>query len=277
MLTPKETVVPMVDRLYAMRNKPPEDLQEELEKVLSLWENEISPQLDEFEAEFNRIQNSNIELKERLKELDQLMDKGMNNTAKADWEVSSAACEAIYEGYWAKLNKQSQEYLTMANYLYNLFNTEGSDFGPSVLEFGRAIENELIDKIFYGYIQSLKEQTDSMIDKGHKYGDVKSAMKSFKKNGEFYIPARTMVRYLTYLSDEEFENYYNEALKKYLASNSIDSSRVSEDTFTAMADEVFEKYRNNAAHPGQFFDEKDGRDCREKSKKVLKRFMSAVD
>ena len=75
---------------------------------------------------------------------------------------------------------------------------------------------------------------------------------------------------------DELSNDYNEALKTYLIEQRINDSVISDDNFTKIADEVFDKYRNPAAHAGNTMVHEDARACREKSKKVLKRFMSAV-
>lgn len=66
-------------------------------------------------------------------------------------------------------------------------------------------------------------------------------------------------------------------MKNYLSSNGVDKLPISETTFTSMADELFDQYRNSAAHPGKTMDEPEAKSCREKSKKVLKKFMSAVN
>lgn len=80
----------------------------------------------------------------------------------------------------------------------------------------------------------------------------------------------------TDLSDEDLENAYNDALKIYLNEHGVNPIPISESTFTLTADEIFDKYRNSAAHPGSTMVSRDAELCKEKSKKVLKKFMSAI-
>ena len=201
----------------------------------------------------------------------------MADTSPLDMADSMAACELIYKGFWEKLDVFSQKYLAMANYLFKLFSDDDKDFSPSVLEFGLAVENELVRKIYFGYVTSLSGRTDGMVDRGRLYGALKTAVRNYTNNGEYYLPAREMVRYLSYLSDDDLANAYNDALKQYLSQHKIDSAPISEITFTETADELFDKFRNAAAHPGGTIPSDGARVCREKSKKVLKQFMNAVE
>lgn len=267
---------PVYQMILKMQNASPDELPEMMQKLYSLNESTYTA-FKSFDEEFERIRNSQAELEEKLKELDALLDKRMSETSAGDLAISRISCENIYKGYWNKLDDFSQKYLTMANYLYRLFESDDTDFSPSVLEFGRAVENELVSKIYSGYVASLSGNTSQMVDSGSLYGELKSAVRSYTtNNGEYYIPARKMVKYLEYLSDEDLQNAYNEALKNYLSSNGVDKIPISENTFTTMADELFYRYRNSAAHPGKTMDEPAAKTCREKSKKVLKKFMSAV-
>lgn len=267
---------PVYEMIRKMQTASESDLPNLMNQLFSLNE-EVYAEFQSFDAEFERIRNANMELEEKLKSLDELLDKRMEATSPSDLALSRISCENIYKGYWEKLDEFSQKYLTMANYLYKLLAKDDTDFSPSVLEFGRAVENELVLKIYKGYVASLSGNTEGMIDHGSLYGELKSAVRSYtNNNGEYYIPARAMVKYLGYLSDEELQNAYNDALKNYLCDTGVDKNPISEEMFTSTADELFDKYRNTAAHPGTTMDEVEGRICREKSKKVLKKFMSAV-
>ncbi len=239
-----------------MQTASPED-RNVLEKELFKISEEAFQEFQTFDDEFLRIRNTNMKLEEKIHSLNELLDKKMEETSPLDMAANMATCEIIYKEFWAKLDIYSQKYLAMANYLFKLCSNDDKDFSPPVLEFGRAAENELDRKI------SL-------------YGELKSAISSYTNNGEYYIPARAMVKYLSYLSDEDLQNAYNDALKQYLIENGVNHIPISESTFTCTADELFDKFRNTAAHPGNTMKLDDAEKCKEKSKKILKRFMSAV-
>lgn len=266
---------PVYELILKMQKAPPEELSALQQELYELNE-KTRYKFMIFDEEFEKIRNDNIEIKEKLQKLNILLDERFANTSKDDLTICKISCENIYGGYWDKLDELSQKYLIMANYLYRLFSNSDKDFSPSVLEYGRAVENELTYKIYKGYVERLSVNTSRMTDNGSRYGELRSAVRSYtNNNGEFYIPARAMVKYLKYLSDD-YINEYNEALKGYLASEGINEHPISENSFTSEADIIFDKYRNSAAHPGRTISEHEALKCKEKSKKVLKQFMSAL-
>lgn len=258
--------------------------QEETDAIIDELEKVSKKAFDEFEnldKEFVRIHDANIELEEKIKSLNELLDKRMAEVSFLDLEDSMIACSSIYKSFWTKLDEYSQKYLAMANYLFKLFscamnNSCNNDVSPSILEFGRAVENELIKKIYYGYILGLCENSKEVDGDEKQYKSIKNAVKSYKKKAEFYIPARDMIRYLSYLSTGSAKDSYVLELKAYLEKQHIDVNTVSDSSFTSSADELFDKYRNVAAHSGGTMTSDDASTCREKTKKVLKKYMSAV-
>ena len=276
METNKDKIIgPALRKLQEIRKASEEklpDLYDELEALLE----KVQSSYDSLQEKYDEIRKKNDDLEERIKELNSLLDKWMAETSPGDLACSRVSCEIIYKGYWDKLDEFSKKYLTMANYLYKLFSQEDADYSPSILEFGRAMENELVVKIYNGFVQRLSGHTDEMSDDGGKYVKLTEAVKYFGWKSKYYIPARAMVMYLGYLSDERINNDYNEALKKYLEDSGVDKRVVSEEKFVSDSDELFDEYRNNAAHPGSIMGADMATNCRERTKKVLKRFMSAL-
>ncbi len=267
---------PIFNKICEIQNAPQNEQQDLLKQLFEMNYNAYN-QFRSIDDEYNAIRNSQSEMEEKIKALCNLLDEKMDQTAPVNMQFSKLACEDIYRGFWNKLDSISQKYLIMADYLHRVLTDEDADFSPLVLEYGRAVENELVEKIFYGFADSLVGHTEGMIDSGKQYGDLKKAIANHLKEGKSYIfPAKKMVDYLGNLSDESIENDYNEALKKYLIDNNIDKTPISSDEFTSMTDELFGKYRNKAAHQGQTMEKSEAGKCKEKSKKVLKRFMSAI-
>ena len=115
----------------------------QIEKALQEANTKTLHEFQSFDEEFDKIKNSNLELEDRLQSLNELLDKKMNETSHLDIDESKYACEKIYKPFWNSLDSLSQDYLAMAYYLFRLFSGENNDFSPSVLEYCRAIENEL--------------------------------------------------------------------------------------------------------------------------------------
>lgn len=251
----------------------------ELKKLLAKLVKKRDEAIDElkaFDKEFERIRNLNTEQKEKIEKLNKILDDRMDNVSAREFSCVQMDCEDIYRGYWFKLDVYSRRYLTMAHYLFRIIEIDNEDFSPAVLQFGRAIENELVLKIYTGYIDDLSKNNRNLQDSGKLYSQVKNAVASYNTTGKYYISARTMVKYLTYLADSGFKNDYNDALKNYLNSNNIDKEPISQEDFTNTADYLFGNYRNAAAHPGQIIMQTGAEDCRDKTKDVLGKFMGAV-
>ena len=230
-----------------------------------------------FDEEYAAIKNSNLELEEKLKTLHGLLDEKMIALSELDMKSSLLACENNYMGYWEKLDDHSRKYLAMAYYLYELLPGTETDYSPSVVELGRAVENELIQKIYSEYVSRLCEYIDEMDDQDNNYSSLIKAVYKYNNTGTYFIPAREMVKYLCYLSECNYENAFNETLKAFLKDHNIDLEQISNKEFTDLADTVFDEYRNLAAHPGKAFDSHEAQECSEKTKEVLKTFMGAIN
>ena len=269
-----DNIGPLLKEIIEIGNASPEKLVASQGKLLKLAE-EAFDKWNQFEERFKRIRDSELSAEEKVREFYELIDVRVKNS-HLDIAQSMVTCERIYKGYWDKLDAFSQHCLAVADFLFKLFSEDDEYFSPSVVEYGRAIENELIEKIYSGYVLSLCGNIQGMIDRGSLYRELKSAVHKTERHEDYYISARIMVKYLTYLSDETVNNPYNEALKRYLLANSIDEKIISSDDFTLLADDIMDRFRNSAAHPGKMIDYDEAKECREKTKKVLKRFMSAV-
>ena len=269
-----DNIGPLLKEIIEIGNASPEELIASQERLIKLAE-EAYDKWNRFEERFISIRDSKMSAEDKVRGFYELIDIRVKDSY-LDIAQSMVTCEIIYKGYWEKLDPFSQHCLAVANFLFKLFSEEDEYFSPSVVEYGRALENELIEKIYSGYVISLCGNIQGMIDHGSLYGDLKSAVHKTERQEDYYISARIMVKYLTYLSDETVNNPYNEALRQYLLTHSIDESIISSEDFTLLADDIMDRFRNSAAHPGKMIDYSEAKECREKTKKALKRFMSAV-
>ena len=273
-LKTNNNIGPLLAEIIKLGNASPKEFLASQERIKALAE-EAYDKWNKFIKQFVQIRDSEMDAEEKLKKFYALIDASKEET-RLDVAHSMVNCEKIYKGYWKKLDSFSQNCLAVADFLFNLFSEDEEYFSPSVVEYGRAIENELVEKIYSGYVLSLCGNIQEMIDHGSLYGDLKSAVHKTERHKDYYISARNMVKYLTYLSNETINNPYNEALRRYLFANSIDERIISSDNFTLLADDIMDRFRNSAAHPGKMIDDDEAKECREKTEKVLERFMSAV-
>lgn len=63
---------------------------------------------------------------------------------------------------WDQLEQLSQLTMTMAEYLLSTFESlEGPDYSPCVLEYCKSLENELLTKVFMGFVKELRQPSVS--------------------------------------------------------------------------------------------------------------------
>ena len=177
--TSSEIYGPVIQMIRKMKDLSPEEREALFSDLYSISE-KVDKEFHSFDEEFIRIKNESTENEETIRKLNALIDKKMASTSPLDLADSEGECQIIYKDFWEKLDHYSQQYLIMANYLFKLFTQNERDFSPSVLEFGRAVENELVQKIYIGYVSKLIGNTAGMIDKGSLYGALKKAIKDYK-------------------------------------------------------------------------------------------------
>lgn len=95
-------------------------------------------QRDNFFRDFDALKANNLENETKISDLQQKID---DFTSKTDMAVYQALVNAIFIDS-SKLSRDSLHYLSTGQYLY--YNIDDhSDFSPVVLQYGRAVENEL--------------------------------------------------------------------------------------------------------------------------------------
>lgn len=274
-------VMSIINKMNALSNEM--EIPEELLKLmndLNVAGATAYSELKEFDDEFEQIRNSSLEFEEKIKSLNDLLDQRETMVLKEgilDFGISAAECEALFgKDVWDKLEEQTQRYIIMANYLLKIMQKNEADLSPSVLEYGRSVENELIEKIYRDFVKELDGKTYGMFDRDNSYALLIQAVRHLNGD-EFYIPSLEMVNYLKYLKRKGDKNDYNEAFKDYLGRKNINIEMISDDNLTGVAYELFDKYRNDAAHAGGELEEKDALKCKEKTKKVIKRVIKAIN
>ena len=242
-------------------------------KELAKKNEETYKKFKTFDKQFDSIRNSEKDTDSKLKELDDLINANGKAINNMDLAMEMVGCEEIYSNIWNKLDDSTKTYLATAHYLYKIANQNLINSSPSVLEFGKAFENELIKKIFQGVINDASHY--EYLDYDERYKDLSIAVSNYLKNGYYYIPDRSMVKYLKYLGSDNISSEYKELMLQFIARNNIDAATLSDDNFTSRSDDYFAQYRNKAAHAGNDLTNDDLSKCKEKSKKLLKQFVKA--
>ncbi len=113
--------------------------------------------LDNLEKNFAEIKKLPREIEEKINRLATTIDEQLTELTyeqkKLDFYINEIK---NWFDYYDILEEKSQQYLPEAEYLYDsISKLENPDYSPFVLQYCRALENELLKKIFRAYIQSL--------------------------------------------------------------------------------------------------------------------------
>lgn len=193
-----------------------------------------------------------------------------------------------FEFEWDKLENLSKSYLPTAELLFSqLSKIESADLSPFIIQYCRALENELLKKIFRAYVQSL---IDRQINLEEKFAWDFGKKESGNFNNENTLK---IVKHLKNCLKNHSDRWFFElggmvTNLKYLTGDSLSKSPVLKDlkefVITYFEENLLEKkfldelnrikdsYRNKAAHPNKItIDEaKVGKDD---IRKVLKEFL----
>lgn len=129
-------------------------------------------------VEINRLQSETAALTEHLLSLKKLMNISEDDDQRVEdfikhmenWVSTSIANQSkSVDSYiplvcswlsgWDKLDKASQFFLPQAELLFeNIARTSSQDYSPFIIQYCRALENELLTKLFASYADSLYER-----------------------------------------------------------------------------------------------------------------------
>ena len=110
--------------------------------------------------EFGNIKNEPFEIEEKLtlfnKELDEKIKELQNqNKDQLDKYINLVKTWLRYD--WEKLEELSKHYLPSAEFIFSqLSNLTNTDLSPFIIQYCRALETELLNKVFKAYIDEIK-------------------------------------------------------------------------------------------------------------------------
>lgn len=172
-----------------------------------------------------------------------------------------------FEFEWDKLENLSKSYLPTAELLFSqLSKIEGADLSPFILQYCRALENELLQKVFRAYVQSLKDRNlnidivftwdfgkkeNGNLNNENTYKIVKHLKNCIKSEpNKWFFELGSMETYLRYLNgDTVNKSPVLQDIKKfvldYFENNILDLQFLDE------LKRIKNDYRNKAAHPNR--------------------------
>jgi len=118
---------------------------------------DIKSILTELVSDFNSIKELPREVDERINRLNQSLDTKLNELISDQKQLDFYITEIKrWFDFYDLLESKSKKYLPEAEYIFDhISKLENPDYSPFILQYCRALENELLKKIFRAYVQSL--------------------------------------------------------------------------------------------------------------------------
>ncbi len=206
---------------------------------------------------------SSLDLEEKIIMIEQSIDEKLDKIKEDDISKYKRIVELWLKDNFMKLDANSEYYLPSAEFLYKeLSQYPDTDFSPFVLQYCRAIENEILVKIFKAYLRDLKKRSIKIRDsfandfsennKRDKNGSYKFAETIIRCIGQsedrWNFELGTMTRILQMIAEEcnlksplliDFKKF----VIYYFESNLLDIN------FLNTLLKISRDYRNKAAHP----------------------------
>ncbi|WP_317897163.1 hypothetical protein [Aurantibacillus circumpalustris] len=215
--------------------------------------------LDELKTGFDAIKSSNLDLDSKLASLCDNLDKNLKIKDSVKLLIEKECKKEIPK--WDNLNKDSQLFIITAEWLFaGIRGNDTIDFSPFILQYCRALENELSVNIFTPFHKEIQEDMNTVEDEEKKNKNlpdkirVKLAdLKSFYKNLKKSQPKFTMgeMKFILSKLKNDGDTYINSSILQRLRIRifSIFNEKVLSNEFLKVVDEISNNYRNESAHP----------------------------
>jgi len=228
----------------------------ELTNVVFQLRNSVESYFSEFSVQFNELKKSSVERDEKIKSIYKILDKNSKSNNLQDYY---SIVERSIKNY-DLLKDNSKMFLASAYFLKDKFdNNNISDYSPYILQFSRAIENELLHKYFMSFYDSLDrilESDSDFLETELINNKTKIFAKLLKKKTDKFTMG-SMVFILGYIIDSNGKTILSSNLlqefRKHIVSISDEQFLTSE--FIKNLNLLTDNYRNKAAHISQIYKE----------------------
>lgn len=229
--------------------------------------------LTELVSDFNSIKKLPREIDDRINRLSQSLDVKLNELISDQKQLDFYITEIKrWFDFYDLLETKSKKYLPEAEYIFDhISKLENPDYSPFILQYCRALENELLKKIFRAYVQSL---IDREMDITQEFEWDFGRKESGKPNSENTFKLAKHIQRCLKKSEEEwfFELGSMEVNLRYLTGKTAGKSPLLIDLKSFVLDRfeqeilnieyldeiktIIRDYRNQSAHPNLIDTEK---------------------
>jgi type I restriction-modification system DNA methylase subunit len=267
----EKTASPHEEQLQSLQNTLQQVLSNQQEHTLKLTIieskiDDIKTVLLNLSVDFKEIQNLPREIEDKIARLNQKLEEQISNLHFEQKQIDTYIKEIKnWFDYYDLLESKSKKYLPEAEYIFDqISKLDNPDYSPFILQYCRALENELLSKIFRAYVQSLINRN---IDFEKQFAWDLEKKDSGKPNDENTFRLSKHIQKCLTKNTEEwfFELGSMEVNLRYLTGRTIEKSRLLQDLKDFVLDR-FEKellnieyldeiktiirdYRNQSAHP----------------------------
>jgi len=234
---------------------------------------DIKSVLTELITDFNAIKELPREIDERLNRLNQSLDTKLNELIFDQKQLDFYITEIKgWFDFYDLLESKSKKYLPEAEYIFDhILKPENPDYSPFILQYCRALENELLKKLFRAYVQSLIDREIEITkefewDFGRKESGkpnsentlklVKHIQRCLKKSEEqWFFELGSMQVNLRYLTGKTAEKSPLLVDLKSFVLNRFEKETLNIEYLDEIKTLIIE-YRNQSAHPNLIDTEK---------------------
>jgi len=234
---------------------------------------DIKTVIHNLSVDFQGIKNLPREIDEKISRLNKKLEEQISNLNFEQKQIDTYIKEIKnWFDYYDLLETKSQKYLPEAEYIFDhISKLDNPDYSPFILQYCRALENELLSKIFRAYVHSLINRN---IDFETQFAWDLGKKDSGKPNDDNTFRLSKHIQKCLTKNTEEwfFELGSMEVNLRYLTGRTIEKSPILQDLKMFVLDH-FEKellnieyldeiktiirdYRNQSAHPNLMDTEK---------------------
>ena len=274
----EKAVSPHEEQLQSLQNTLQQVLSNQLEHTqkLTIIESkidDIKTVIFNLSVDFKEIQNLPREIEEKISRLNKKLEDQISNLHFEQKQIDTYIKEIKnWFDYYDLLESKSQKYLPEAEYIFDhISKLDNPDYSPFILQYCRALENELLSKIFRAYVQSL---IDRKIAFEIQFAWDLEKKESGKPNDENTNKLSKHIQKCLTKNIEEwfFELGSMEVILRYLTGRTIEKSPLLQDLREFVLERfkkellnieyldeiktIIRDYRNQSAHPNLMDTEK---------------------
>ncbi len=222
---------------------------------------EVLVKLQTINDEFKCIKELPRDDETKILRMQKQLDEKLSKLISQNTDINNYVQEIkIWLEFWDVLEVKSKEFIPQAEYLLDqLSKLENADFSPFIIQYSRALENEILIKLFSSYHSYLISNNIDRVELTKNEFDNKNTIlfaKSVKNDNRKYAFG-TMLFIIGLIKNEgktlsksELLQHFKEFAITYFETN------VLEKKYLSKLKELVDDYRNKAAHPNIITQEK---------------------